>query len=512
VSQNIYTQSSQPDVLEVIANLSNDTVFTPPRIANAVLDLLPEHVWNDPGLRWLDPGSKTGVFPREITKRLMVGLTDAFPNRQERLDHILKNMVFAIATEAITALMTRRSVYCSKDATSELSAAQLPSPEGNVWHQRVEHDFDKKGRCTECGGHSGQLEQLGRDNKAYGMIHRLGRTEIAKEIDMNFDVIVGNPPYQMDDEGGHRPVPIYNHFVDTAISLNPRYVAMITQSRWMAGGLGLKDFRERMLSDRRVRTIVDFPVASDLFPGVRIKGGVSYFLWDRDEEGPCSMTLRRGDDVVGPDLRELSEFDVLVRDGRALPILRRVLEQKEKPFSELVASVRPFGDKLRSNFKGYYEKSNGKKTELRLYMNRGADRHQFWVDEDYVTQNIALSRSWKVHVPKAGSDGGLKLPDVVLGRSFLGAPGSVCTETYLAIGPFKTEREAASAQTYMNSRFARFLISLRKPGQDTVPSTFAWLPQQAWNRQWTDAELYEKYGITEDEQAYIESMVKEMPA
>lgn len=512
MSGNLYTRPSQPDVLEVIANLSNDAVFTPPRVVDSVLDLLPEHVWKDPSLRWLDPGSKTGVFPREITKRLMVGLSEAIPDEQMRLEHILKDMVFAIATEVITGLMTRRSLYCSKDASSTLSAAQLPKPEGNVWQRRVEHAFDSKGRCAECGGTKGQLELPDRDNKAYGFIHEGGRSLIAKEINMKFDVIVGNPPYQMDDEGGHRPVPIYNHFVETAISLNPRYIVMITPSRWMAGGLGLSEYRAQMLANKRIRAIVDFPVAAELFPGVEIKGGVSYFLWDRDNEGLCAFTLRRGGEVVGPHERDLSEFDVLVRDTRALPILRRVLARNETPFSDLVASVRPFGDELRSNFRGFLKESSGKKSELKLYMNEGTTRHQRWVDETYVTKNIALSRAWKIYLPKAGSDGGQKLPDVVLGRSFVGGPGSVCTETYLAIGPYRTKSEAESAQTYLNTRFARFLISLRKPGQDTVPSTFSWVPEQTWDRVWTDTELYKKYDITKEEREYIESMVKEMPA
>lgn len=329
---------------------------------------------------------------------------------------------------------------------------------------------------------------------------------------MKFDVIVGNPPYQMDDEGGHRPVPIYNRFVELSMDLNPRYIAMITPSRWMAGGLGLSEYRARMLADKRIRVLVDFPVASELFAGVEIKGGVSYFLWNRDEEGSCAVTLRRGDDVVGPDPRDLSEFDVFVRDSRSLAPLRRVLSKSEGSFSDLVASVRPFGDQLRSNFRGFHEHPNGKKTELKLYMNQGTTRHRRWVDESYVKNNIALSRAWKVYLPKAGSDGGQRLPDVVIGRAFVGEPKSVCTETYLAVGPFKTKAEAESALSYLNTRFARFLVSLRKPGQDNVPSTFNWVPTQSWDRAWTDAELYKKYGITKAEQSYIESMVKEMPA
>lgn len=208
----------QPDILEVIANLSNDAVFTPPRVANAVLDLLPPDVWADPSLRWLDPGAKTGVFPREIAKRLMVGLAQVMPDEKSRLEHILKNMVFAIATEELTGMMTRRSLYCSKDAKGTSSVVRMKTASGNVWRERVEHLYNEKGTCDECKGARAELEIAGRDNKAYGFIHADGRAQIAKEVDMRFDVIVGNPPYQMTGGGGGtNDTPLYNVFVDEAI-------------------------------------------------------------------------------------------------------------------------------------------------------------------------------------------------------------------------------------------------------------------------------------------------------
>lgn len=501
---------NEPDILEVITDLSNDEVFTPPKVANAVLDLLPPEVWSNPNLRWLDPGCKTGIFLREITKRLVVGLADEIPDEQERLDHILRKMVFGIAITELTALMSRRTLYCSKDATSSHSTVEMSKPSGNIWFDRVEHSY-REGRCSECGASKTQMERDNRDNYAYGFIHVNGRSAIEKEFDMKFDVIVGNPPYQMDDEGGHRPVPIYHWFVEQAISLTPRYLLMITPSRWMAGGLGLKSYRKTMLKDDRIRRLCDFPMASEVFAGVEIKGGVSYFLWDRDNPGTCQFSNHRDGEVVGPVARTLSQFDILVRDSRSLPILEKVLEKGHAPFSNLVASVRPFGDKLRSNFKGFV-RIQEKKTQVKLYMNEGARRRQYWVDPVYVTNNQDLAAAWKVYVPKAGSDGGQKLPDYVLGKPFVAGPGTVCTETYLAIGPFSSEAEAEAALAFLQTRFTRFLISLRKFGQDNVPSTFTWVPVLAWDRTWTDAELYKKYSITKDEQAYIELMVKEMPA
>jgi site-specific DNA-methyltransferase (adenine-specific) len=510
-----YLLSNQPDILEVIANLSNDEVFTPPKVANAVLNLLPPEVWTDPTLRWLDPGCKTGIFPREITKRLMVGLADAISDEAARLDHILTEMVFALAITEITGMMTRRTLYCSKDASSKFSAVRFGTPAGNVWHDRVEHSFDDTGRCVECGGTKEQLEVGGRDNNAYGFIHRDGLKRIEKELGMKFDVIVGNPPYQMDaDVEGQNITPLYDTFVKQAIALNPRYISMVIPSRWTAGGKWLDGFRKQMLGDSRLRAIVDFPNGEEVFPGVgkNIKGGVMYFLWDRDHPGQCATTTRRGDDVVGPIDRQLDEYDIFVRDSRALPILQKVLSKGEPSFTDLVSTRDPFGPALSSNFTGYRENEEKQDGDLKLYMNHGATRAVKWVDPKKVTRNHTVIRKWKIFVPNAGSDGGQRIPDVVIGVPIVAEPESVCTLTYLYIGPFETKAECEGANSYIKTRFARFLLSLRKISQHTTRGTYQWLPQQTWDRTWTDAELYKKYGITEDEQAYIEAMVKEMPA
>lgn len=502
----------EADILEVIANLSNDAVFTPPKVANALLDLLPSEVWSDPNLRWLDPGSKTGIFPREVTKRLLVGLADVIPNEEARLEHILKRMVFAIATEEITAMMSRRSLYCSKFANSEHSVVKMPTISGNVWHERVEHSF-VNGKCTECKGTKIQLEKKLRDNKAYPIIHTDGLSKLQKELDMKFDVIIGNPPYQMDaDTEGQNITPIYNSFVEQATALNPKYIAMIIPSRWLAGGKWLDDFRDQMLKDKRIRTLVDFPNAEDVFPGgvgKNIKGGVQYFLWDRDYQGKCQVTTRRGENVIGPYERQLDEFDIFVRDARALPILHKVLAKEGVSFSELVSTRDPFGPALSSNFTAY-RKGERKPGDYRLYLNQGTTRLEKWVDPSYVTKNLGLVPKWKVLVPIAGSDGGQKIPDSVLGQPMIAGPRSVCTLTYLVIGPLETKEEAVSVESYVRTKFVRFLISLRKISQHTTQKVFLWVPQQKWDKEWTDAALYKKYSITPEEQEYIASMVKEM--
>jgi site-specific DNA-methyltransferase (adenine-specific) len=503
-----YLQPSQPDILEVISNLSSDEVFTPPKVANAVLDLLPPEVWTDPTLRWLDPGCKTGIFPREITKRLMAGLAYAIPDEDKRLHHILTEMVFAIAITELTGMMSRRTLYCSKDASSEFSAVRFGTTSGNIFHERVEHQFDEKGRCSECGGTRKQLEAFGRDNYAYGFIHSAGRSIIEKELGMKFDVIVGNPPYQMDGGGGgSNATPLYNIFVEQAKSLNPKYLAMIIPSRWMAGGRGLEDFRATMLSDRHIVKLVDFANAGEVFPGVQIEGGVSYFLWSRDSQSDCEMTIFRDGEKIGPEKRKLDEFDILVRDHRTIGILHKVLARKEQAFSELVSGDTPFG--IPTNFTGY-RKGERKPGDLKLYLKEGS-RSEKWIDPEAVKKNTKLIRNWKVFVPESRGSGG-SFPELVLGHPFVGGPGTVSTQTFLCIGPLDSKAEAESVMSYLQTRFFRFLVSLRKISQHAPKSVYTWVPQQKWDRTWTDAELYKKYGITKDEQAYIEAMIKEMTA
>jgi site-specific DNA-methyltransferase (adenine-specific) len=504
MSSNQYARSSQPDVLEVIANLSNDAVFTPPRVVNAVLDLLPQHVWSDPSLRWLDPGSKTGVFPREVTKRLMVGLAGAIPDEKKRLNHILANMVFAIATEEVTAMMSRRSLYCSKDASSEISAAKLTSPSGNVWHKRVKHSFDAKGRCTECGGTKAQLEEPGRDNRAYGFIHEEGRNQIAKEIDMKFDVVVGNPPYQMETGGsGRQAVPIYQHFVAEAMKLNPKYLAMIIPSRWFAGGLGLDVFRREMLGDRRIRKLVDYLDVRDCFPGVDLAGGVCYFLWDRDSHGECEIETRWSNQTWSSK-RLLDEFDVFVRMEPSVEILRTVLNANERTIIDLVSGVRPFG--LATS------ERPDKKGELNLLSSGGNGP----LKKSRVLSGHEMITKWKVITSKASHDHGGQ-PDKdgrrrVLSKTEVMGPGWVCTESYIVLGAFSRKSDAENYLSYVRTRFVRFLISLRSLSQDITRDRFAFVPKQDFSRAWSDKELYEKYGLSQDQIEFVESVIKEMPA
>lgn len=500
------TNNYNPDVLTCLANLSNDEIFTPPSLANKILDLLPEEIWHDKTATFLDPATKSGVFLREITARLIKGLEHEIPDLQERINHICKNQVFGVAITELTGLLSRRSLYCSKLANGEYSICTCFEYEsGNVKQERVKHTW-KDGKCIFCGASEGTYdrdEML--ENYAYQFIH----TKTPEEIfNMKFDVIVGNPPYQLgsnDNRASSRDMPIYNLFVEQAMKLNPRYLTMIIPSRWMAAGLGLKNFRNSMLSDKRIRKLVDYPSSSDVFSGVEIKGGVCYFLWDRDSKGPCTVITIRDNQQIGPYTRDLNEFDIFVRDSRSLSILRKVLAHNEISITEILSVDKEFG--WTSNFNDFH--NSEEPDDVPIYYNRKGKRLIGWISRDEITKSQHLIDKWKVMTPQAGSDGGARIPDVVLGNCLIAPSPSVCTQTYLFFY-VNSEIEAENLASYLRTHFFRFLVSLRKITQHATRSTYTWVPIQDFSKPWTDAELYQKYELSNEEINFIELMIKPM--
>lgn len=517
-----------PDVLTCIANLSNDEVFTPPELANRMLDSLAQawaadhdgaNLWADGTVTFLDPCTKSGVFLREITSRLTQGLVDEIPDLQQRVDHILTKQVFGIATTYLTSLLARRSVYCSKYAHGEHSVAKsFAKDDGNIWFERTEHTW-LGSKCSYCGANRNTLDRgEGLETHAYAFIHADDiNTRIAELFggDMQFDVIIGNPPYQLGQSGGEAigsfAMPIYQRFVEAAKKLEPRYLVMVTPSRWFAGGRGLDEFRTEMLADRRLHSVIDYPDSREVFAGVDIAGGVSYFLWDSSWSDKCTFTTISGG-VAGPELsRYLNAYDILVRYNEAVPILERVLSSPSgdgfESLASQVAPIQPFS--IRTNYRGATS-SDGLAKPVLLYQNGGTG----FIEREMIPRNAAWVDQWKVFLSGTASEHGGQTDRSgtrrVFSRILVGGPGTACTETYLVVGRFSTEAEALNLAAYLRTRFVRFLVSLRTNTQHLYSERFAFVPALPMDRNWTDEMLYEKYGITKDEIAFIESMIRPM--
>lgn len=524
-----------PDVLTCIANLSNDEVFTPPEFAGRMLDTLAQgwaaanngaDIWADSNVTFLDPCTKSGVFLREIATRLIKGLADEIPELQARVDHILTRQLFGIGITQLTALLARRSLYCSKHASGMHSVAKAfgDKDDGNIWFERTEH-VREGDRCKVCGAGREFLERgAGEDNHAYAFIHsdnikaRLGELFGGK---MHFDVIIGNPPYQLSDGGqGASAIPIYNKFVDQAKALQPRFLSMVVPARWFFGGRGLDGFRKAMLEDGRIRKIVDFPDSRQCFPTVDVAGGICYFLWDHKSPGDCEVVSHsfRGHETVS--VRPLLEpgCDIFIRNNQHISILKKIALKEtgiagvglpaDLRFDRQVSGQKPFG--LRTFFRGRNTKLSDEDV---LVLQSGG---RAWASRSDVTEGVLLIDRWKVFTSKSSAEHAGQVDKngmrKVLSLSGVIPPGSVVTETYVLLGSYDTEIEARNCFSYAATKFFRFLVAARASAQDLPRVAYSFVPMQDFSRPWNDADLYLKYGLNEEETSLIELTIRPMDA
>ncbi len=523
-----------PDVLSCIANLSNDEVFTPPDVVNKMLDLLPQDLFADPKTTFLDPATKTGVFLREIAKRCLDAQLPGYKERsteigdkkklgipldeydlafeqqlQERIDHIFHNQLFGIGITELTSLLARRSVYCSKWPNGPYSITHFDDAEGNILFRRTEHTW-RKGKCVFCGANQEQYDR-GEilETHAYEFIHTVKPEEIFK---MQFDVIIGNPPYQLNTVSGEttnvskQAKPIYNLFVQQAKKLNPRFLCMIIPSRWFAGGLGLDAFRQEMIEDSHITHLVDYNNAKDCFPQNSISGGVCYFLRERDNSGPCKFT-NISNQTANTATRSLSEFPVVVRYNRAVDIIRKVCENTDVFLKDIVSPISPFAIPTKTTGVPHCTPLSN----LTLYTSKGVGyitRKEVLSNTKYIDKyKVMVSQIGAEHAGEPGRDGMFR---VLTSSMRVMTPNEVCTNSYIVIGEYSEPVQPTNLLAYLKTRFARFLVLQAVSSIHISRTSFTFVPLLDFSKPWTDEELYEKYNLTEEEISFIESMIKPM--
>ncbi len=502
MTDDFYTGVYNPDVLSCLANLSNDEVFTPPGIANQMLDLLPQELFTNPNTKFLDPACKSGVFLREIAKRLLIGLEPVIPDLQQRIDHIFRHQLYGVAITELTSLLSRRGVYCSKYPNSIYSVTKFLDAEGNIRFKRIPHTW-QNGKCAFCGASQGEYDRdLALETHAYEFVHTQKPEEIFK---MEFDVIIGNPPYHLETEGaGRQAKPIYQYFVQQAIKLKPKYLVMITPSRWFSGGMGLDEYREEMLNSSHLREIVDFSMSTDCFPGVDIAGGVSYFLWDKSYVGNCKFTyIDNGKSST--QIRSLNEYDVFVRNNEALSIVKKALSNGENSISELMSSLGPFG-------LGTAERGTKTKSDNNLILLSSAGKS--YIGKNFVKSGLQYIGKWKVIIGKATSAGAATagkdgLRKVIATLDIL-EPGAVCTFSYFIAAAFDDKVSAINCRHYLGTKFVRFLLLQSLSSINISKERFRFVPIQDFSKSWNDEELYLKYKLNDSEISLIESTIKPM--
>jgi site-specific DNA-methyltransferase (adenine-specific) len=323
-------------------------------------------------------------------------------------------------------------------------------------------------------------------------------------------------------DGGNQSsaLPIYHKFIKQAKKLNPRYLSMIIPSRWFSGGRGLDDFRDEMLKDNRIRVIHDFISSSDCFPGVEIKGGVCYFLWERDSQGICSVYEHNGAEVTFSNRPLLeSGAETFIRHSKAITILKKVQEKKEKSFSQILEGGRFFGFHTSVNWsnkiQGTIQTADGKSTfpikstqsiefNVKVYVAHGI----CWIEKSNIVKNQEYINQFKVIIPRSGNPG-----STILGKPKISEPNSCSSNTYVVATLPITKNQKSYARhivSYLHTRFLRFLVYLKTSTQDIPPKAYSFVPLQDFSEPWTDEKLYNKYGLTEEEIAFIESMIRPM--
>ena len=526
MENSLFHKVYNPDVLSCIANLSNDEVFTPPELANKIIDMLPQELFENPDTTFLDPCCKSGVFLREIAKRLIKGLEQQMPELEKRIEHIFSKQLFGIAITELTSLLSRRSVYCSKFPSSEFSAYQFPEdkPQGNIIFQRIKHTW-KDGKCIYCGASQSAYDRGNElETHAYQFIHNI---DITKIFNMKFDVIIGNPPYQLSDGGGtgDSAKPLYHLFIEHAKKLSPRYITMIVPSRWMKGGKGLSEFRQTMMNDTRIKVIHDFEDAKDCFSGLHIDGGVCYFLWDRDYKGKVDYHFKSLDGTTNHSFRFLKSdcSETVIRDFRQITIIQKTSNVKFK-FQNIVSARNPYGfnadffntPETYSNITVYDTANNSRVKIYGVKGKKGGAKRVFgYIEEIVVKKGCESINQYKLFFSKAYMTTSTVPPEIIIGSQ-----RTICTETFLLIGGFDTEREALNCLSYIKSKFFRALLFYNRHSLNISRESFELIPLQDfspnsdidWNLsiEEIDKQLYKKYGLDDTEINFIESMIRPM--
>lgn len=556
--ESAYDYLEHYDILETINNVGNDEVFTPRKTCDMILNSLPEEVWHNPSYKWLNPATKNGVFEREIALRLDKGLKDIIPDQETRRKHILQNMIYAIGQTKFTSYVARRTLYYCSDANRKCDGIKAPDGhyvngyaigngewfedrEGNIKTPKIDHVFGKDGKCIYCrvSKDSKYVDSLQREQYAYDFIHHkpsellhyLQDLFFKGDRTMKFDIIIGNPPYQLSDGGAQASArPIYQLFIQNAKALNPRYLSMIVPARWMIGGKGLDEFREEMLGDTHISKLDDFPDAKQCFPNNEITAGVCFFVWDREYSGKCHIKNH------GTTLRESHRFlkekdiDIFVRDDRLVGIVEKVRARSEKTLDSMVSASKPYGLRaetmLSASKYGLPDFSDTKISGGYSVLGLGESRKRIWkyIPKDYPLPKKSLSiHKFKVFISEAdGAAGqiGYPVPARIIGKGSVGFPDEICTETFLEIGPFETEQEAANMVKYAKTKFFRALVGVQKQTQHTTQKVYRYVPfipltntdEINWDMPISEIDrvLYKKYGFSREEIEFVETMIQEM--
>ena len=487
--------------IKKFGRISDSEITTPEKVADDMISLLPDECFSDlqnSDSRLLDIASKMGEFAVSIVKRCNeIGISVAD----------IKCKVLSICTSSVAYEFTRK-VYEILGLDIECIAEQF-----NSYDMLNVKTVDENGSETDdvdytkiCGILSQKKEMCSITlDDEYAVIEEADR--------MKFNAVVGNPPYQESDGGAQASArPIYNQFVKLAQRINPLYVSMVIPARWYAGGRGLDEFRNEMLSESHIRELHDYPFTGDCFSNVNIRGGICYFLLDsiydnRNEKVKVVTHEGETQNAVYRDLK-YENSDIFIRQYQAISILNKVRGSEAEFIDAWVSSLRPFG--LRGYFskdKEFRASSIGMNEPIKCY---AKGKMVGYVEKALIPKNHEQIDVWKVFMPRANNIGTELKDDNI--NPYVGEKGTICTESLLMLTSegIYDENTAENLCCYLKTKFARFMHSLAKSSQDATSKTFRYVPAQDFTVRWSDRDLYTKYGLTQEEIDLIENSIKPM--
>ena len=439
----------------------------------------------------LEINSKTGLYPLYVTYSLFRRRLDEYikaecidretvsvQEEQVVWDDIVKDNMYVICNTPMAVGITRRTLFGFRQVDQKANIKNV---------QLIERaSKDQEGLVKE-------LKSVG-----------FWKGNTSKQ-EMEFNAVVGNPPYQVMDGGNSASaLPVYQEFVNIAKKLPHKYVSMIIPARWYAGGRGLDSFREVMLNDKSIKALFDFSDSRLCFPTVNIAGGVCYFLQEQSYKGICSVVNIDNTNKIADD-RALNEYDVFVRSNYAIHILRKIALLKEEKLTSSVLSSNPFG------FRTYVR---GKSLPFEGCVTLITSEGQGYVRRSDIERNTNAVDCYNVIMTRAMSGGNKPSStgnyQVIPATKRVILPGEICAETYICIGLFKDFNSANNLSKYLSTKFVRFLMLQALTSIMISQSSFQFVPLQDFSRPWTDADLYAKYNLTEEEIAYIEKLIKPM--
>lgn len=482
--------------VQKFGKLGESEVITPRSICNDMVNLIPEEGLKavlENGRKILDIAGKAGEFA--------IALCDRYAKMGYSTE-TLRNTIYTIPTSGLTYEFTRM-VYDILNLNTDCIAAKFTSYSMlNVKDEDTQEIDYKKTRLL-----------LSQDKP----FNEIEMSDIVTEGDekVKFDVVVGNPPYQLNDGGyGASAIPIYQKFVEQALAISQNYSSMIIPSRWMTGGRGLNSFRNHMLNSNNFIHLNDYSDSGECFSGVEIKGGICFFLIDTTYNGKCKI-VRHDKAEIRESNRYLLEpgDNIFIRDDRLISVKNKVYTSSNTSFESLVSPMRPYG------LRGDIFKDPGKYGLPKMYKTFRTDYYKIlgledlrrtyrFIPKEYPLPNSnGLLNDYKIFVTRNWGIGSF---DDIPSSPVIAKPGEICTETFLEIGPFVSNEEAENAYSYIKTRLFRALVAIRKQDQGASRAVYHYVPIQDFSRPWTDADLYAKYGLTDDEIAFIESTIKPM--